>query len=49
MNNNKGTYGSPLTPPFKYGQGVRGGSMSPTQIILLFFQIISTISLKVMN
>ena len=20
----KGTYGSPLTPPFKYGQGVRG-------------------------
>jgi hypothetical protein len=24
----KGTYGSPLTPPFKYGQGVRGDSMS---------------------
>ena len=26
----KGTVGSPLTPPFKYGQGVRGDSMSPT-------------------
>ena len=25
----KGTYGSPLTPPFKLGQGVRGDSMSP--------------------
>lgn len=24
----KGTYGFPLTPPFKYGQGVRGDSMS---------------------
>ncbi len=27
----KGTYGSPLTPPFKYGQGVRGDSMSPAE------------------
>jgi len=25
----KGTCGSPLTPPFKYGQGVKGDSMSP--------------------
>ena len=25
----RGTYGSPLTPPFKNGQGVRGDSMSP--------------------
>ena len=29
FSNFKGTYGSPLTPPFKYGQGVRGDSMSP--------------------
>ena len=27
----RGTYGSPLTPPFKYGQGVRGDSMSPAE------------------
>jgi len=51
MNNNRGVIRPPFNPLCKR-RGHRGTafrSMSPTQIILLFFQIISTISLKAMN